>query len=122
MLKWNLRTATQSKAPQPKNRRIPTQNPASSTQHLQTTSHVPVVKIINMAAAKVFIVTGASKGIGAAVANYLLGQSHKVVLAARSGDLLESVKKSHPTQVEYIAGDMTSSDVCPSYTGFGVLT
>lgn len=83
---------------------------------------MPVVKIINMAATKVFIVTGASKGIGAAVANYLLGQSHKVVLAARSGDLLESVKKSHPTQVEYIAGDMTSSDVCPSYTGFGVLT
>lgn len=63
-------------------------------------------------ASKVFIVTGASKGIGAAVAEYLLSKSHKVVLAARSQDLLEEVKKSHPGQVEYVAGDMTSSDVC----------
>lgn len=60
---------------------------------------------------KVFIVTGASKGIGAAVVDYLLKQSHKVVLAARSQELLESVKKSHPDQVDYVAGDMTSPDV-----------
>lgn len=60
---------------------------------------------------KVFIVTGASKGIGAAIARHLLGQSHKVVLAARSGDLLEALKKQYPGQVEYVAGDITSPDV-----------
>ena len=64
-----------------------------------------------MATPKVFIVSGASKGIGAAVVKHLLSHSHKVVLAARSQDLLESVKKAHPDQVEYVAGDMTSPNV-----------
>lgn len=64
-----------------------------------------------MPASKVFIVTGASKGIGAAITKYLLAGSHKVVLAARSQELLEQVKTSHPGQVEYVAGDMASSDV-----------
>lgn len=61
--------------------------------------------------AKVFIITGASKGIGVAVARHLLQQSHKVVLAARSREPLETIKKSHPGQVEYVVGDMTSSHV-----------
>lgn len=60
---------------------------------------------------KTFIVTGASKGIGAAVTQRLLSQSHNVVIAARSEDLLEKVKTSHPEQVEFVAGDMTDSRV-----------
>lgn len=64
-----------------------------------------------MASSKVFIVTGASKGIGAAITKRLLEQSHKVVLAARSRELLEAVKTSHPGQVEYVVGDMTDSSV-----------
>lgn len=62
-------------------------------------------------ASKVFIVTGASKGIGAAITKYLLGQSHKVVATARSEDLLKELKKSHPDQVEYLAGDMVDPQV-----------
>ncbi|KFA73481.1 hypothetical protein S40288_08194 [Stachybotrys chartarum IBT 40288] len=64
-----------------------------------------------MATSKVFIITGASKGLGAAIAHYLLKQSHKVVLAARSRDLLEAIKSSYPGQVELIAGDMTSENI-----------
>ena len=60
---------------------------------------------------KVFIVTGASKGVGAAIAKYLLSQSHKVVLTARSQDLLDEIKQAHQGQVEYIAGDVTNPDV-----------
>lgn len=60
---------------------------------------------------KVFIVSGASKGIGAAVTRHLLAQKHKVVLTARSRDLLESVKAAHPGQVEYVAGDMADPAV-----------
>ena len=60
---------------------------------------------------KVFIVSGASKGVGAAIAKYLLGQNHKVVLAARSQDLLEQTKAAHPGQVEYVAGDMADATV-----------
>lgn len=62
-------------------------------------------------ASKVFIVTGASKGIGAAITEYLLKHSHKVVLAARSQEPLESFKKSHPDRVEYVAGDMVDPEV-----------
>lgn len=67
---------------------------------------------------KVFIVTGASKGIGAAITQRLLSQSHRVVLAARSQELLEAVKKSHPGQVEYVAGDLTDSGVIDAVSFF----
>lgn len=61
-------------------------------------------------ASKVFIVTGASKGLGAAIVQHLLAQSHKVVVTARSETLLQKLKEAHPTQVEYVAGDITSED------------
>lgn len=66
-------------------------------------------------ASKVFIITGASKGIGAAVTQQLLSKSHKVVLAARSQGPLEEVKKANPGQVEYVAGDMTDPEVSTLY-------
>lgn len=75
--------------------------------HFPFTSHPTRDKMTS----KVFIVTGASKGIGAAIAKYLLGQSHKVVVTARSQDPLEALKKSHPDQVEYVAGDMVDPEV-----------
>lgn len=59
---------------------------------------------------KVFIVTGASKGLGAAIVQHLLAQSHKVVVTARSESPLQKLKEAHPTQVEYVAGDITSED------------
>lgn len=75
-----------------------------------------------MSASKVFIVTGASKGIGAAVTRYLVGQSHRVVLAARSENLLEQVKQAHPDQVDYIAGDMTDPQVRLLFHGYWICT
>jgi NADP-dependent 3-hydroxy acid dehydrogenase YdfG len=62
-------------------------------------------------ASKVFIVTGASKGIGAAIAQYLVKQSHKVVITARSAEPLEGLKKSYPEQVQFIAGDIVEPQV-----------
>ncbi|KAF4995319.1 hypothetical protein FGRMN_5218 [Fusarium graminum] len=62
-------------------------------------------------ASKVFIVTGASKGIGAAITQYLLSQSHKVVITARSSEPLEGLKKSHPDQVQFIAGDIVEPEL-----------
>lgn len=64
-----------------------------------------------MSTSKVFIVTGASKGIGAAVTRKLISDSHKVVLAARSAKLLEQIKSANPDQIEYVAGDMTDPEV-----------
>ncbi|KAK2770990.1 putative short-chain dehydrogenase [Colletotrichum kahawae] len=64
-------------------------------------------------ASKVIIVTGASRGIGLAIAQYLLKDSHKVVLAARSKDQLEALKSAHPGQVEYVAGDLGDLKTIP---------
>ncbi|KAH8721914.1 hypothetical protein BGZ61DRAFT_447645 [Ilyonectria robusta] len=69
---------------------------------------------------KVFIITGASKGIGAAIAKYLLQQSHNVVITARSREPLEALKTSHPGQVQYIAGDMVEPEMPTKLTNLAV--
>lgn len=69
---------------------------------------------------KVIIVTGASRGIGLAIASYLLKASHNVVLAARSRDQLDALKKSYPNQVEYVAGDMGNFEVSENGSHIGM--
>ena len=66
--------------------------------------------------AKTFLVTGASKGIGLAIAQRLLSQGHNVVLTARSQDLLAKVKAdAKDGKVEYVAGDITEPAVSISH-------
>ncbi|KAJ5770907.1 uncharacterized protein N7511_002958 [Penicillium nucicola] len=59
-------------------------------------------------AAKTIIVTGASRGIGLAVAKYLLSapQSHNVVVVARSVEPLQKLKEQYSKQVEVVNGDL----------------
>lgn len=45
-------------------------------------------------------------GIGAAIANLLLKQSHNVVLIARTEQPLEELRKKYPEQVLVLAGDL----------------
>ncbi|KZF21249.1 short-chain dehydrogenase [Xylona heveae TC161] len=61
-----------------------------------------------MAPNKVIILTGASRGIGQAVAQYLLSppRSHNVVVLARSKAPLEALQKQYPEQVQVVAGDL----------------
>ncbi|GJC82709.1 putative oxidoreductase C30D10.05c [Colletotrichum liriopes] len=73
-------------------------------------------------ASKVIIVTGASRGIGLAIAQHLLKDSHKVVLAARSKDQLEALKTAHPGQVEYVAGDLGDLKSIPKIAEVAVKT
>ena len=63
-------------------------------------------------ASKVILVTGASRGIGHAVAKHLLDRSHKVVLVSRSRAELEALKSQYPSQVEYLAEDLTDFAAC----------
>ncbi|OAA60557.1 short chain dehydrogenase reductase [Niveomyces insectorum RCEF 264] len=56
---------------------------------------------------KVVIVTGASRGIGLAVARHLLAHAHKVVLVARTAAPLAALKNEFPSQVEYMTVDAT---------------
>ncbi|KAE8153491.1 hypothetical protein BDV25DRAFT_149251 [Aspergillus avenaceus] len=56
--------------------------------------------------AKTIIVTGASRGIGLAVAKYLLTASHNVVVVARSVEPLQKLKEQYTKQVEVLNGDL----------------
>lgn len=81
--------------------------------HLPTTAELTTAQkrhTLNMAS-KVFIVTGASQGLGLAIAKYLIGESHQVIVTARSAEPLEDLKRAHPGQVDYVAGDMTDAEV-----------
>ncbi|KAI0101397.1 short-chain dehydrogenase [Nemania sp. FL0031] len=62
---------------------------------------------------KAIIVTGASRGLGQAIARALLRESHKVFLVARSGDELQQLKTEHGDAVEYITADLADLKVAP---------
>ncbi|KAK0841153.1 hypothetical protein LTS02_016935 [Friedmanniomyces endolithicus] len=58
-----------------------------------------------MSEQKVIILTGASRGIGLAIAHYLLQRSHKVVAVARSEQPLRGLETQFPGQVAVVTGD-----------------
>jgi len=55
---------------------------------------------------KVVILTGASRGIGLAIAHFLLKQNCKLVVVARSKELLDSLQEEYPDRVQVLAGDL----------------
>lgn len=63
-------------------------------------------------ASKTVIVTGASRGIGLAVAKQLLKDNHKVVLISRSQEAMSELSDKFPSRVAFVAADMTLTDVC----------
>ena len=54
--------------------------------------------------------TGASSGIGAALAEQLLQQGHRLALSARSIEPLQALAKRYPQQVLVVAGDLSDPD------------
>ncbi|KAI0173609.1 NAD(P)-binding protein [Hypoxylon sp. FL1284] len=61
----------------------------------------------------VYIVTGASRGLGLAIAELLVQASHKVFLVARSEKDLKAIKAQHGSAVEYMAVDLTDFKTAP---------
>jgi NAD(P)-dependent dehydrogenase (short-subunit alcohol dehydrogenase family) len=55
------------------------------------------------------LVTGAGRGIGAAVAQLLSAQGHRVALTARSGDQLQEVADALPGPSLIVAADITAA-------------
>ncbi|KAI1337109.1 short-chain dehydrogenase [Xylariaceae sp. FL0016] len=62
---------------------------------------------------KVYIVTGASRGLGLSVAQVLLRESHKVFLVARTESDMETFKSQNPSSVDYMAADLSDFSVAP---------
>lgn len=60
---------------------------------------------------KSIILTGASRGIGLAIARFLLNEGHKLFLVARSREPLEKLKGEFKGQVEYLAADLSDFKV-----------
>jgi NAD(P)-dependent dehydrogenase (short-subunit alcohol dehydrogenase family) len=54
--------------------------------------------------------TGASSGIGAALAEQLLQQGHRLALSARSIEPLQALAKRFPEQVLVVAGDLGNAE------------
>jgi NAD(P)-dependent dehydrogenase (short-subunit alcohol dehydrogenase family) len=54
--------------------------------------------------------TGASSGIGAALAEQLLEQGHRLAVSARSIEPLQGLAKRYPQQVLVVAGDLSDAD------------
>lgn len=57
---------------------------------------------------KVFVVTGSSRGIGLAIAQYLLDQSCRVVLVARSEAPLRDLERRYGDRVAVLIGDFSN--------------
>jgi short-subunit dehydrogenase len=64
-----------------------------------------------MANPKTIILTGASRGIGLAIAHFLLKASHKVFLVARTEEPLIELKNEYPGQAEFLAADLADFKV-----------
>ncbi|KAH9820930.1 putative dehydrogenase [Teratosphaeria destructans] len=58
-----------------------------------------------MSQSKTILLTGASRGIGLAIAHYLLKQNHKLVVVARSEGPLRELEKQYNGQVAVVTGD-----------------
>ncbi|KAI1159352.1 short-chain dehydrogenase [Nemania serpens] len=71
---------------------------------------------------KVIIVTGASRGLGYAIARALLRASHKVFLVARSTDELAGLKAEYGDAVGYTSADLSDLKVAPEVVASAVKT
>lgn len=58
-----------------------------------------------MSSSKVLILTGASRGIGWAIAQYLLKREHKLVVVARTEKALRELEQQYSGQVAVLTGD-----------------
>ncbi|KAL8682825.1 MAG: hypothetical protein Q9186_001154 [Xanthomendoza sp. 1 TL-2023] len=66
---------------------------------------------------KTIIVTGASRGIGFAIAEYLISESHNVVLLARTVEPLKELQARAPDRVSICPGDIADFSLAEKSVG-----
>ena len=77
---------------------------------------------LTMTESKSIILTGASRGIGLAIARFLLKDGHKVFLVARTEEPLLKLKSEFKGQVEFLAADLSDFEVSVlPWISFGIL-
>ena len=59
---------------------------------------------------KIAVVTGASSGIGRAIAEHFVAEGAKVIAFARNADSLQTLEAAHPGQVIAVCGDVTRQE------------
>ena len=59
---------------------------------------------------RVIVITGASRGIGAATARLLAGEGARLVLVSRNAEALADVRTTLPAESEIVACDMNDAD------------
>lgn len=69
---------------------------------------------------KVAIITGASRGIGRSIAEQLSSEGMRLVVAARSGELLDQLAESCPTDVIPVAIDLREEDAPQKLIGIAM--
>ena len=77
----------------------------------------------NISQSKVVLLTGASSGIGEAVARYLAAQGHRLVIGARRTDRLETLAQAIRQQggtVDFRALDVTRQDDVQAFADFAL--
>ncbi|SMQ49024.1 unnamed protein product [Zymoseptoria tritici ST99CH_3D7] len=60
---------------------------------------------------KTILLTGASRGIGLAIANYLLKAEHNLVLVSRTAEPLQKLESQYPQQVAVLAKSLSEAEV-----------
>ena len=85
----------------------PPSNPSPLAHRSYSTSRTSSI----MSSQKVIILTGASRGIGLAIAKYLLGEGHRVVLVARTAGPLEKLREEYGALVQVFVGDVSQFGV-----------
>ncbi|KAI1494601.1 hypothetical protein F5X96DRAFT_616799 [Biscogniauxia mediterranea] len=71
---------------------------------------------------KVFIVTGASRGLGLGIARILLQASHKVLLVARTEGDTKALKTQYTSSVDFLPADLSDFKTAPKVVESAVKT